>query len=91
MDIRYYCYILLCADGSYYTGWTMDPLRREKQHNNGRGAKYTRMHRPVNLVYIEAQPDRSSAMKRERQIKQLKRDQKEKLILSNPYELNQLS
>jgi putative endonuclease len=91
MEIRYFCYILRCADGSYYTGWTMDPLRREKQHNNGRGAKYTRMHRPVKLVYIETQPDRSSAMKRERQIKQLKHDQKDKLILSNPYELNQLS
>ena len=69
-----------CQDGSYYTGWTVDPMRREKQHNLGRGAKYTRLHRPVHLVYIEEVNDLSSALKRERAIKNLKHDQKKKLI-----------
>ncbi len=76
----YYCYIVECADGSYYTGWSLDPVRREQQHNSGRGAKYTRLHRPVRLVYIEEQADLSSAMKRERAIKTLKHDQKKRLI-----------
>ena len=46
--MSYFCYIVQCADSSYYTGWTTDPIRRTKQHNNGTGAKYTRMHGPVN-------------------------------------------
>lgn len=79
--MAFYCYIVECADGSYYTGWSLDPARRENQHNHGRGAKYTRLHRPVKLVYIEEQPDLSTAMKRERAIKTLKHDQKKKLIL----------
>jgi putative endonuclease len=78
--MAYYCYIVQCADGSYYTGWSLDPLRREKQHNSGRGAKYTRLHRPVHLVYIEEQPDLSSAMKREIAIKRLQHVQKNKLV-----------
>jgi putative endonuclease len=80
--MAYYCYIVECADGSYYTGWTLDPERREKQHNSGRGAKYTRLHRPVKLVYIEEQPDRSTAMKREIKIKTMKHDQKKKLVVT---------
>lgn len=79
--MRFYCYILECADGSYYTGWTTDPIRRERQHNRGVGAKYTRLHKPVHLVYVEEKEDRSAAMKRERAIKHLKHDQKKKLIL----------
>ena len=78
----YFCYIVECADGSYYTGWSLDPPRRETQHNRGRGAKYTRLHRPVKLVYTEEQPDLSSVMKRERAIKSLKHEQKKKLILN---------
>ena len=76
----YFCYIVECCDGSYYTGWTMDPARREKQHNSGRGAKYTRFHRPVRLVYIEEVTDRSSAMKREFAIKRLDHERKKRLI-----------
>lgn len=75
-----FCYILECSDGTYYTGWTTDPDRRTRQHNAGRGAKYTRSHRPVRLVYVEELPDRGSAMQREQQIKQLNRNRKEKLI-----------
>ena len=75
-----YCYIVECADGSYYTGWTTDPERRVREHNRGRGARYTRSRRPVRLVYMEEQPDRSSAMKRERAIQALTREQKHQLI-----------
>jgi putative endonuclease len=71
--------MVLCNDGSFYTGWTTDPVRREKQHNAGRGAKYTRLHRPVKLVYIEEQADRSTAMKRELAIKRLSHEQKRKM------------
>jgi putative endonuclease len=81
--MSYFCYIVECADGSFYTGWTLDPARREKQHNRGVGAAYTRLHRPVHLVYIEEQPDRSTAMKRERAIKALNHAQKAKLVMKN--------
>ena len=74
-----YCYIVECADGTFYTGWTTDPERRVKTHNAGRGAKYTRTRRPVQLVYVEEQPDRTTAMKRERAIKALSREKKMKL------------
>ncbi len=77
-----YCYILECADGTYYTGWTTDPERRVKQHNKGVGARYTKTRRPVTLVYLEEQPDKVTALKRERAIKQLKRLQKRKLVES---------
>jgi putative endonuclease len=76
----FFCYILQCSDGTYYTGWTTDPPRREKQHNAGTGARYTRMRRPVRMVYVEEQPDRTSAMKREIEIKRLPRERKGKLI-----------
>jgi putative endonuclease len=78
--MAFYCYILECADGSYYTGWSTDPRRREHQHNAGRGARYTRMHRPVHLVYIEPQPDHSSALRRERAIKSLAHSRKKTLV-----------
>lgn len=75
-----YVYILRCHDNTYYTGWTTDLLRRLKKHNDGKGAKYTRCRRPVELVYYEVFPNRSAALKREYQIKQLSRKQKEQLI-----------
>ena len=75
-----YCYIVECSDGTYYTGWTIDPERRVSQHNKGVGAKYTSTRRPVKLVYLEAQPNRTEAMKRELAIKRMKREQKGKLI-----------
>ena len=75
-----YCYIVECADGTYYTGWTIDPEKRAQVHNKGRGAKYTRMRLPVKLVYVEEQPDRKTAMKRERAIKKMTRSQKQKLF-----------
>lgn len=78
--MEFYCYILECADGTYYTGWSTDPSRRTRMHNSGRGARYTRAHLPVRLVYMEAQPDRSSAMKREIAIKKMGRAAKLRLI-----------
>ncbi len=75
-----YCYILECSDGTYYTGWTTDPERRVKQHNKGIGAKYTSTRRPVKLVYLEQQLNRTDAMKRELAIKKMKRIQKSKLV-----------
>jgi putative endonuclease len=69
--MAYFCYIVECSDGSYYTGWTTDPQRRERQHNRGTGARYTRTHGPVRLVYVEPQPDRRSAMLREISLKRL--------------------
>lgn len=77
---RCFCYIVECADGTYYTGWTLDPEKRVAVHNKGRGAKYTRMRLPVTLAYVEEQPDRTSAMKREHAIKKMTRGQKQKLI-----------
>jgi putative endonuclease len=75
-----YCYILECADGTYYTGWTTDPERRVMQHNKGVGARYTKTRRPVRLVYLEEQPDKITALKRELAIKKLKRAQKNNLV-----------
>jgi putative endonuclease len=80
MDKPCYCYIVECADGTYYTGWAVDPERRVAVHNQGRGARYTRTRRPVRLVYVESQPDISTALKRERAIKRMTREGKRKLI-----------
>ncbi len=74
--MAYYCYMVLCSNGGYYTGWTTDPIRRLKQHNAGLGARYTRMNSPCQLVYIEEVADRSTALKRELQIKMLKHPKK---------------
>jgi putative endonuclease len=75
-----YCYIVECADGTYYTGWAIDPEKRVAMHNRGRGARYTRTRVPVKLVYVEELPDRVSAMKREIAIKRMTRDRKGRLI-----------
>lgn len=76
-----YCYIVECADGTYYTGWAIDPHKRLATHNKGRGAKYTKTRLPVKLIYVEEQPDQRTAMKRERAIKKMTRKQKQKLIM----------
>ena len=75
-----YCYIVECADGTYYTDWAVDPEKRVAMHNKGRGARYTRTRVPVRLVYVEELPDRKSAMKREIAIKRLGRKGKGKLV-----------
>ncbi|MBQ1890049.1 GIY-YIG nuclease family protein [Selenomonas caprae] len=75
-----YTYILVCGDGSLYTGWTNDLEKRVKTHNAGQGAKYTRSRLPVRLVYFEAFADKREAQSREYQIKKLTRAQKLALI-----------
>ena len=80
MEKRNYVYILECRDGSLYTGWSTDPEKRLREHNEGKGAKYTRSRRPCELVYVEAFDTKSEALKREAAIKRLSRDDKSKLI-----------
>ena len=76
----WYCYLLQCADNTYYTGITNDLNKRLATHNQGIASKYTRSRLPVQLVYTEAHPNRSSASKREAQIKRLNRAKKIALI-----------
>ena len=83
-----YTYILRCADGTYYCGWTDDIDERIKTHNDRKGAKYTRGRTPVKLVYLEQYDTKSEAMSREYAIKRLSRKQKEELI-SNYKKLQQ--
>jgi len=78
----YYVYILLCKDGSYYTGYAKDVKRRVERHKKGQGAKYTSIHEPEKVVYVEELESRSKAMKRERQIKSLSHSQKQRLTES---------
>ncbi len=73
-------YIVRCANQAFYTGITTDLKRRVKQHNTNRGAGYTRGFGPVRLVWSEPQPDRSSALKREAQIKKWPRAKKKTLL-----------
>jgi putative endonuclease len=77
-----FVYIVRCADDTLYTGWAMDVARRVKAHNAGRGARYTRMHGPVELVYTEEVPTRSDALKRELAIKRYPRAKKLALCVS---------
>jgi putative endonuclease len=77
-----YVYIVECVDGTLYTGWTVNVEQRVKVHNAGRGARYTRMHGPVKLVYVEELPDRVAAQKRELEIKRWPREKKLKLIIA---------
>lgn len=82
-----YVYILRCKDNTLYTGWTNDLSKRLKAHMSGNGAKYTKIRRPLVLVYYETYEDKSEALKREYEIKQLTKNQKEKLILNFDLEL----
>ena len=75
-----YAYILRCADGTLYTGWTNDLQHRVETHNAGKGAKYTRTRRPVELCYYETFDTASEAMRREAAIKKLTRQQKLRLM-----------
>ena len=80
MDKMWNVYILRCGDGSLYTGISTDVVRRLEEHRSGKGAKYTRSRGPLELVYREACPDKSAALKRELEIKALSRTEKLKLI-----------
>jgi putative endonuclease len=76
----FFIYMLECADGTLYTGWTTNPERRVKEHNAGKGALYTRWRRPVEICYLEEAPDRSAAQRREVAIKKLTRHKKLMLV-----------
>jgi putative endonuclease len=80
--MSFYVYILLCCDGSFYTGYTKDIDARTKQHENGKGAKYTKSHRPKKVAYVEILDSRGEAMKREKEIKKLTHQQKLELANS---------
>ena len=72
----WFVYILLCADNSLYTGYSDDPEKRFLEHKAGRGAKYTKSHKPLKIVYKEAFATKSEAMKREIEIKSWSRQTK---------------
>ncbi len=82
----YYVYVLQCIDGSFYTGYTKNIDQRVKEHSCGKGARYTRMHKPQKVVYVELLETRSLAMRRERSIKKLSRQQKHELANSKKSE-----
>ena len=75
-----YAYIVECADGTLYSGWTNDLEKRVAAHNAGQGAKYTRSRRPVTLRYYEEFEDKSEALRREAALKKLSRAKKQALI-----------
>jgi putative endonuclease len=76
----HYVYVLECADGTYYTGYTTDVERRVAEHDAGDGAKYTRGRTPVSLVHVESYDSRSVAMSREHEVKSYSRARKERLV-----------
>ena len=78
----YYVYIILCEGNNFYTGYTKNVKSRFRQHINGKGARYTKMHKPRSLAYVEEFSSRSEAMKRERRIKRLSHFQKVRLTNS---------
>ena len=80
MEQNWNVYILRCGDGSLYTGISTDVARRLEEHRSGKGAKYTRSRRPLELVYEEECVDKSTALRRELEIKALPRAEKLKLI-----------
>lgn len=80
MEKTYYVYILICGDGSLYTGMTDDVPRRVLTHNAGKGAKYTRSRLPVQAAYVEPCPDKSAALRREMELKRLSHGEKAALI-----------
>ncbi|SFC83386.1 GIY-YIG nuclease family protein [Clostridium uliginosum] len=75
-----YVYIVECSDGTFYTGWTNNLTKRMEMHSTGKGAKYTRGRGPVKLLYYEEFQEKTQAMKREYEIKQLNRNKKQLLI-----------
>ena len=84
-------YILRCADGSFYVGWTQNLDDRVSAHNEGRGSTYTFKRRPVRLMYSEAFHSEAEAIKRERQLKHWSAVKKESLIAGDRERLKHLS
>jgi len=80
----YYVYIIQCDNGTYYTGYSKDLNKRMKLHMKGKGARYLRIHKPKELIYVEEFGSRAEAMQKERKIKLLSHIQKLKLKKSKP-------
>ncbi|TSC57573.1 MAG: putative endonuclease [Candidatus Peregrinibacteria bacterium Greene0416_19] len=80
MHRKHFVYLARCSDGSLYTGTCIDPQARERLHNEGKGAKYTRSRLPVTIIHTETFPSLSEARKREATIKRLSRTLKERLL-----------
>ena len=80
----HFIYIARCADGTLYTGYSLDPTHRVKVHNKGRGARYTSGRRPVELIYIEAFDSATDALRREWELKRLPKRDKEALVAAHP-------
>lgn len=76
----WYVYVLLCKDGSLYTGTSNNPEQRFLDHKNGKGGKYTKTHKPIKILYAEKLPDKSAALKREGQIKGWSREKKIQIL-----------
>ena len=76
----YYIYILLCSNNSLYTGYSDDPQKRFLEHKNGKGAKYTKSHKPLKIIYTEKFKTKSEALKREAEIKSWSRAKKIKTL-----------
>ena len=91
MAVKGYTYILLCSNGKFYTGSTIDIERRLPQHQNGEGANFTKKHLPVELVYVEEFPRIDQAFYRVKQIQGWGRKKKEALIKGNYHLLPELS
>lgn len=85
----YFLYLLECADDTIYTGITTDVDRRFTEHKSGEGAHYTRAHKPVKILYAEEHPDRSSALKREAEIKKWTRAKKLEFIAKIPHKADE--
>lgn len=81
-DKKYYVYLILTENGSYYCGYTDDVQKRFEKHLSGKGAKYTRSHKPVKIVWQKEYLTKSEAMKAEKRIKKLTHEQKQNLINS---------
>lgn len=86
MTEAHYFYVLCCKDATFYAGYTVDPKRRLLEHNEGRGAKYTRLkkRRPLHMIHLEVFETRSLAMKAEARFKRLTRKQKELYLNQTP-------
>jgi putative endonuclease len=81
--VPYVFYLARCADGSLYAGICRDAAERERAHNEGRGAKYTRSRGPVRIIHTETLPDKSAALKREAEVKGWPKAKKESLVRGN--------
>jgi putative endonuclease len=80
----WHVYVLLCCDGSFYTGISTNPQKRFLEHKSGKGGAYTRSHKPVKIIYRQKHPDKSSALKREAQIKSWPRQKKIRILKLKP-------